>query len=1441
MLMRARITLLAVLVAALAMPAAAVTYIVPTDREMVESTSTIVRGKATAIHYREAADGQLETVILFEVERVLKGGAAVGTTLEVVQPGGRKGTRWSAIPGAPSWRVGAETIVFLRSEGGAYALRGWGLGKFDVQTLADGRQALVRDAHDSLMLEAGGAVVKERLRDRARFEEFIVRGDSAAAKGGDYFIDLDASTQRAIESQYTADDYLAFDFGGVKARWQGPTFTMTPNGAVQNGSTAAATAEAAGSGAGAWGGGSIDISIGASNPVPAGTDDGVNSIIFNSSSATGDGGVAAFTWVYGDVGQIMQTDIHVGAGYNANNQSQFEQLMAHEFGHSLGFRHSESGDPSTSQAVMYGSINGVYGANLQCWDQEAKRTVYGGSPSCTAAPSITQQPQSQTVQSGSGVSLSVGATNGCAFTYQWFRGSSGDTSDPIAGANGATYNSGALTQGATFWVKVGNDCGFTASATATVNVTGAQCDEIDILSQPQNQTIVAGMSATLSFSHSGSAPFTYQWYRGDHSNGVAISGAVSATYNTGPLSQTTKFYAIVKNACDEEDTDEATITVTTSCTAPAIATQPQSTSIAPGTTATLSVAATGTSLQYQWFEGPSGDLGRPVSGGTSPTLTTRVLTSSTSFWVRVKNSCGELFSSAAVITVGQACTLPVITTPPASLSVGIGSSATLSVTATGTAPLTYQWYRGTHPDTTNPAGTTASITTGPITANTSFWVRVSNSCGSVDSSTAVITAVCVAPPSPSIDSPANVISGQSYDVSFDSATPVTHFEIQESTDPGFIGALTQTATNKKVTFTHTVTTATKYYYRVRGFAACNGSAGIFSATMEVVVVPSPSANDLDPNASTPFGSTKPVVFQYKLMPPAGAKQALDTPFTITTDKPWLTASPSSGNIPAGGIDVTVTASPSGLPSGTNTATLKATGGGGSTVATTPISVNLVTPVTPKPKTSPSQNAVVIPVVGHASGANGSKFLSDVRIGNRSNQNIEYLLTFTPSSTDGSTSKQSKITVRPEETKALNDIVQTWFGIGATGESALGVLEIKPLNFTGKIDTHAGELATVASSRTYNLTQNGTFGQYIPGVPVSQFIGKAPGNQPVRLSLQQIAQNEFYRTNFGLVEGAGVAAQVKISIFSATGQKLREVTQFLAPFQHIQVNRYLESLGINNLSDGRIEVEVITEGGRVTTYASVVDNNTNDPLLVFPVDPGAISTGRYTLPGVADLNNSAASWRTDVRIFNGGAGPVSATLSFQEFRRADGTLPAPVTRPVQIQAGAVAGYDNILQSLFGKTNVGGALHVTTPNNSSLVVTGRTYDLRTLDGKRATYGQFIPAVTPAEGVGVGERALQVLQVEESERFRSHLGLAEVSGSPVLVEVSVGAPDLLSSPKREVYLAANEFLQMNQILKLMNLPTTYNARLTVKAIAGTGRVTAYASVIDNKTQDPTYVPAQ
>jgi hypothetical protein len=96
-----------------------------------------------------------------------------------------------------------------------------------------------------------------------------------------------------------------------------------------------------------------------------------------------------------------------------------------------------------------------------------------------------------------------------------------------------------------------------------------------------------------------------------------------------------------------------------------------------------------------------------------------------------------------------------ISTSPVSTTINSGQTTTLSVVASGFAPLSYQWYQGASGVTTTPVGTdSASFTTPVLTATTSYWVRVTNSLNltGADSAAAVVTvrqpAAIVTQPAP---------------------------------------------------------------------------------------------------------------------------------------------------------------------------------------------------------------------------------------------------------------------------------------------------------------------------------------------------------------------------------------------------------------------------------------------------------------------------------------------------------------------------------------------------------------------------------------------------------------------------------------------------------------------------------------------------------------------
>jgi hypothetical protein len=105
----------------------------------------------------------------------------------------------------------------------------------------------------------------------------------------------------------------------------------------------------------------------------------------------------------------------------------------------------------------------------------------------------------------------------------------------------------------------------------------------------------------------------------------------------------------------------------------------------------------------------------------------------------VSNTAGTATSNAATLTVNTAPVAPTITAQPSNQTVTAGQAATFTVTATGTAPLNYQWQKNS---ITISGATAATYTTPSTTASdngSQFTVIVSNSAGSVTSSAAVLT------------------------------------------------------------------------------------------------------------------------------------------------------------------------------------------------------------------------------------------------------------------------------------------------------------------------------------------------------------------------------------------------------------------------------------------------------------------------------------------------------------------------------------------------------------------------------------------------------------------------------------------------------------------------------------------------------------------------------
>lgn len=265
-----------------------------------------------------------------------------------------------------------------------------------------------------------------------------------------------------------------------------------------------------------------------------------------------------------------------------------------------------------------------------------------------------------------------------------------------------------------------------------------------------------------------------------------------------------------------------------SCQAPAISVQPTSKSIVSGTTAALSVSATGSSLQYRWYE-VNGGSSSPIANATSNTYTTPTLTADRTYFVHVSNECNSAYSFHVRVSVTAAA--PVIEVEPASAYVKVGDSRQLAVVARGSGTLTYAWYRGTSGVTTQPVGSGASsFVTPAVTQRTEYWVRVTNSGGSADSATAVLV---VQPTTPG--NLTAVRNGSSIAVQWSGTAGAEEYYVERAGG----GAFQQVYAGSGTTYSDpNVIAGRTYAYRVRAAVMNEAQSGIYYSSFSSSVIES---------------------------------------------------------------------------------------------------------------------------------------------------------------------------------------------------------------------------------------------------------------------------------------------------------------------------------------------------------------------------------------------------------------------------------------------------------------------------------------------------------------------------------------------------------------------------------------------------------------------------
>jgi hypothetical protein len=204
----------------------------------------------------------------------------------------------------------------------------------------------------------------------------------------------------------------------------------------------------------------------------------------------------------------------------------------------------------------------------------------------------------------------------------------------------------------------------------------------EILAGPDSRSLCVGERLELTVDVSGTVPFEFQWLK----DGEEVEGATSASLVLDPASvlDTGNYQVLVADLCGASESALAGINV---LRPPEVLGQPQGQAACAGGAVIISIAANGSPpLEIEWWKN-----GERIDGATNELLVLDPvsLADEGSYEAVISNPCGAETSAAATLTVDSP---PSIEAEPASQqAVCAGEGILLSVTASGTPPLSYQW------------------------------------------------------------------------------------------------------------------------------------------------------------------------------------------------------------------------------------------------------------------------------------------------------------------------------------------------------------------------------------------------------------------------------------------------------------------------------------------------------------------------------------------------------------------------------------------------------------------------------------------------------------------------------------------------------------------------------------------------------------------------------
>jgi hypothetical protein len=462
-----------------------------------------------------------------------------------------------------------------------------------------------------------------------------------------------------------------------------------------------------------------------------------------------------------------------------------------------------------------------------------------------------------------------------------------------------------------------------------------------------------------------------------------------------------------------------------------------------------------------------------------------------------------------------------------------------------------------------------------------------------------------------------------------------------------------------------------------------------------------------------------------------------------------------------------------------------------------------------------QQRLVLPAIARLQGGYGSFWQTDLVFRNPSSEAIKVVVNYVP--TAGAITIQlydpKTLTLAAGETRVVRDALQTLFNLDSGG----GAMFVTP---------EVGQALNV-TSRTYNRNADG--GTYGMGINAIDVFAAASPRFPATFAAGLHGAN--FRTNFIATDVSGRSSTIMLTAAGNAGIIGRGFAFLAPPSGQAQVNAISDSMGVTPNDLGAILFRPVT--GAAIGSLIAIDNRTNDPTYFPPDLPASVVR---TIPAIGHLDGANGSkFRSDLFLYNPSNKIRNVTLTMSKWDNPFVT--AGVTLALLPNESKI-----VRDALFTIFNQSGIARLRFQSNADdgvgVRVTSRTY---TIDENGGTYGFLMPPLNAFQTAASGE-SLEILGAVGDPQFRTNLSLVDVvntivAGVTRTVRIDILDEKSVTVDSFQTTWPAGGGIQLLDLFHARGLGDGPKGAL-IRVTPFSGSIGAFATMIDNKTNDPTYL---